>query len=155
MLPKRFTVRVYGILVNERGEVLLSQEQIEKFPFTKFPGGGLEFGEGPEDCVVREFEEETGLKVFCNRHIYTSGFYIKSAIDPEEQVIGIYYEVKPLDDEYSLDKLEFREKTQDFRGKRNIINLTWANLHVNVQTILTFEMDKVALSEYKNSLLKT
>ncbi|RYD76737.1 MAG: NUDIX hydrolase, partial [Sphingobacteriales bacterium] len=97
MLPSRFTVRVYGILRNERDEVLLSQEQVEKFPFTKFPGGGLEFGEGPEDCVVREFEEETGLKVFCSKHIYTSGFYIQSALDLEEQVIGIYYEVKLLD----------------------------------------------------------
>jgi len=27
------------------------------------PGGGLDFGEDPEDAVIREFKEETGLIV--------------------------------------------------------------------------------------------
>lgn len=30
------------------------------------PGGGLDFGEDPEDAVVREFKEETGLLVKVN-----------------------------------------------------------------------------------------
>ena len=154
MLPIRFTVRVYGILRNTHGEILLSQEQIDKFPFTKFPGGGLEFGEGPEDCVVREFEEETGLEVFCGKHIYTSGFYIKSAIDPQEQVIGIYYEVKPADENFNLETLDLGEKENDFRGKTNRIRHMWQNPKISVEDILTFELDKVALAEYKNSLLK-
>ncbi len=151
MLPSRFTVRVYGILKNKRGEILLSQEQIDNFPFTKFPGGGLEFGEGPEDCVVREFEEETGLKVICGQHIYTSGFYIKSAIDPQEQVIGIYYEVKPADKNFDPDNLTLDEKTSDFKGKTNRIRHIWQSPKIPVEDILTFEMDRVALVEYKKS----
>jgi 8-oxo-dGTP pyrophosphatase MutT (NUDIX family) len=52
------TVRVYGILLNERKEVLVSDELIRGNYFTKFPGGGLEFGEGTRACLQREFQEE-------------------------------------------------------------------------------------------------
>ena len=59
----RFTIRVYGILLNERQEVLLSDESYMGYRFTKFPGGGLEYGEGTVDCLKREIREETGLEV--------------------------------------------------------------------------------------------
>nr|MCU0376467.1 NUDIX domain-containing protein [Chitinophagaceae bacterium] len=58
-----FNVRVYGILINEQGELLVADEKIRGGYYTKFPGGGLEFGEGTRDCLVREFQEELGLKV--------------------------------------------------------------------------------------------
>jgi ADP-ribose pyrophosphatase YjhB (NUDIX family) len=32
-------------------------------PLWWLPGGGIEFGEAPEDTLVREFFEETGLRV--------------------------------------------------------------------------------------------
>jgi 8-oxo-dGTP diphosphatase len=149
MLPKRFTVRCYGILQNSKGELLYTIEKINDQDFTKFPGGGLEFGEGPEDCVVREFEEETGLKVFCSRHIYTSGFFVQSAFDAEEQVIGIYYKVKPLDENILFDKILLKEKKQDFRGNQNIIKPIWISAKTPADEIHTFELDKVALAEFK------
>jgi 8-oxo-dGTP diphosphatase len=33
------------------------------------PGGGVDFGETPEEAIVREFMEETGLKVVVKRHV--------------------------------------------------------------------------------------
>jgi ADP-ribose pyrophosphatase YjhB (NUDIX family) len=89
-----FNVRVYGLLFDE-GEkrVLLSSELVQGERVTKFPGGGLEFGEGPEDCVVREFLEETGHQVTVLEHFYTTAFFQPSAFDPNEQVISIYYRV--------------------------------------------------------------
>ena len=41
-----FNVRVYGLLINNQNEVLVSDEQEYGMRFTKFPGGGLEYGEG-------------------------------------------------------------------------------------------------------------
>ena len=57
-----FNIRVYGILINDKKQVLVSDEFIRGSYYTKFPGGGLEFGEGTRDCLKREFKEEMNLK---------------------------------------------------------------------------------------------
>ena len=58
----KFNLRVYGILINKNNEVLLSSELRFEKPMIKFPGGGLEFGEGLVDCLKREFQEECGIE---------------------------------------------------------------------------------------------
>ena len=70
-----FNVRVYGILLNENRQVLVSDEFIRGNYYTKFPGGGLEFGEGTRDCLKREFMEEMNLLVSVNEHIYTTDYF--------------------------------------------------------------------------------
>jgi len=92
-----FNIRVYGILINEQKQVLLSDEFIRGNYYTKFPGGGLEVGEGTRDCLKREFKEEMNLNVEIGDHIYTTDFYQKSAFNPEHQIISIYYFVKALE----------------------------------------------------------
>lgn len=92
-----FNIRVYGILINEQKQVLLSDEFIRGNYYTKFPGGGLEVGEGTRDCLKREFKEEMNLNVEIGDHIYTTDFYQKSAFNPEHQIVSIYYYVKALE----------------------------------------------------------
>jgi 8-oxo-dGTP diphosphatase len=92
-----FNIRVYGILINEANQVLVSDEYIRGAYFTKFPGGGLEFGEGTRDCLKREFMEEMNLNVAIGDHIYTTDFYQMSAFNPAHQIISIYYYVKALE----------------------------------------------------------
>ena len=91
------TLRVYGILINEQRQVLVSDEFIRGSYFTKFPGGGLEFGEGTRDCLKREFMEEMKLKVEVGDHIYTTDFYQPSAFREGQQIISIYYFAKALE----------------------------------------------------------
>ena len=93
-----FNIRVYGILINEEKQVLASDEFIRGNYYTKFPGGGLEFGEGTRDCLVREFMEEMDLKVSVGEHIFTTDFYQRSAFNPAHQIISIYYHVKALEE---------------------------------------------------------
>jgi ADP-ribose pyrophosphatase YjhB (NUDIX family) len=93
----RFNIRVYGILINERREVLVSDEIIRGNYFTKFPGGGLEYGEGTRDCLRREFMEEMNLAVEVGEHLYTTDFFQHSAFHPDHQIISIYYLVKALE----------------------------------------------------------
>lgn len=92
-----FNVRVYGILLDEDNRVLVSDEFIRGGQYTKFPGGGLEFGEGTRDCLKREFKEEMDLEVRVGDHIYTTDFFQLSAFDPTHQIIAIYYYAHALE----------------------------------------------------------
>ena len=93
-----FNIRVYGILRNKKGDILVSDEFIRGNQYTKFPGGGLEFGEGTRDCLRREFLEEMDLKVLVTDHIYTTDFFQMSAFNPEHQIVSIYYRVEALEE---------------------------------------------------------
>ena len=123
-----FSIRVYGILINEKKQVLVSDEFIRGSYYTKFPGGGLEFGEGTRDCLKREFKEEMDLEVRVTDHLYTTDFFQMSAFNPEHQIISIYYFVealepirvplrlKPFDfDEQQLKVYAEKRETETFR----------------------------------------
>lgn len=92
-----FNLRVYGILRGSNNEILVSDEFIRGGYYTKFPGGGLEFGEGTRDCLKREFMEEMNLRVEITEHIYTTDFFQLSAFNPGHQIISIYYFAIPLE----------------------------------------------------------
>ena len=110
---KRFNIRVYGIWINDRQQILVSDERIGDFKFTKFPGGGLEFGEGIKDCLIREWKEELNIDIEVGNHIYTTDFFQLSAFDQTSQIISIYYNVRPMDAKPLID---LREKVFDFHG---------------------------------------
>ncbi len=105
-----FNIRVYGILINDKRQILLSDEFIRGEYYTKFPGGGLEFGEGTRDCLAREFREEMNLEIKVGDHIYTTDYFQVSAFNPRHQILSIYYYV------YALEEIRFvlRKKPFDF-----------------------------------------
>lgn len=58
---------------------------------TKFPGGGLEKGEGIANCLVREFMEELNIQVSVGDFFYVNDFLQLSAFNPNHQLISFYY----------------------------------------------------------------
>lgn len=95
MKINHFNLRVYGIYINDKKEVLVSDEYRLGTYMTKFPGGGLEFGEGTLDCLRREIREELGQEPFQLEHFYTTEFFQPSwLVDPPAQLISIYYLMK-------------------------------------------------------------
>lgn len=96
-----FNVRVYGILINSNNEILLSDESYGNMSFTKFPGGGLEFGEGTIAGLKREFMEEMGAAIEVIGHFYTTDFFQVSVFNAQHQVISIYYTVKFIERNFS------------------------------------------------------
>lgn len=91
-----FNVRVYGLYI-EYGNILVSDEKIKGQNITKFPGGGLEDGEGTHDCLKREWIEELQQKIEIKEHFYSTDFYQKSGFGDGSQIISIYYYVQPLE----------------------------------------------------------
>ncbi len=90
MENKRFTVRAYALLICA-GDVLVSDEYIFGRYITKFPGGGLEWGEGLKEGLSREISEELGIEIKEWQHFYTTDFFVQSAFSENVQVISVYY----------------------------------------------------------------
>lgn len=150
---EKFNIRVYGILLNEQKQLLVSDEFIRGKYYTKFPGGGLEFGEGTRDCLKREFIEELNLKVEVLEHLYTTDFYQESAFRPGDQIISIYYQVKPLETiavrlsdvafDFDAEQMSRYEKNNEVETFRFI---DWKNLS---QETVTLPIDKVVVQLVK------
>ncbi len=145
-----FNVRVYGLLINDRDQILLSDEEEYGFRFSKFPGGGLDFGEGLIDALKREFVEECDTEVEVMEHFYTTDFFIKSVFD-DSQVISVYYMVKPLAELM----LNFKEKIFDFDGEGDILQaFRWKNISDLDLEDVTFPTDRKVIELLKEKWLK-
>jgi 8-oxo-dGTP diphosphatase len=141
-----FNVRVYGLLINTENEVLLSDEYEYEQNFTKFPGGGLELGEGLIDALKREFMEECNAEVEITGHFYTTDFYEKSSFN-ESQVISIYYLVKAL---HPL-QLPFKTKVFDF-DEDSAQSFRWVKINALVEEDVTFKTDQTVVKLLKNAI---
>ncbi len=108
-MDKRFNIRVYGIWIHD-GRVLVNDELIRGQHVIKFPGGGMDWGEGTIDCLKREWKEELNIDIEVISHFYTTDFFQPSAYD-NSQVISIYYLVKGEVPEVFINLME-NERTQ-------------------------------------------
>lgn len=134
-----FNVRVYGLLVNDKKEVLVADELIHGREITKFPGGGLEFGEGTLDAIKREMIEEANTQVEVIRHFYTTDFFQVSAFNNKSQVISIYYLIKAI----SPLNIQITNKIFDFKERvENAISFRWISLEGISEEDFTFPIDK-------------
>lgn len=148
------TLRVYGILINDEKEVLVSDEFIRGNMYTKFPGGGLEFGEGTRDCLAREFMEEMNLKVEIGEHLYTTDFFQISAFNTSQQIVSIYYKVRAAEPI----RVPLRDKPFDFDEQQMAIyhqkgeTETFRMIHLDQfsQDSVSLPIDKVVAEMIKN-----
>jgi 8-oxo-dGTP diphosphatase len=133
-----FNVRVYGLLINNNHEILVSDEYEYKMNFTKFPGGGLEHGEGLIDGLKREFMEECNAWVEVTGHFYTTDFFVKSAFN-NSQIISVYYLVKPVGEL----NLNFKTKPFDFDSEGEVLQaFRWIKLSDLRPEEFTFPIDQ-------------
>lgn len=138
MQLNKFNLRVYGILINNKNNVLVCDEFIKGKIITKFPGGGLEFGEGTIDCLKREFIEETGTPIEVIKHFYTTDFFVLSAYNPSHQIISIYYLVKSMGDL----QVPVESHSHVNLSNENPISFRWVSLENINPDIFTLPIDK-------------
>jgi 8-oxo-dGTP diphosphatase len=143
-----FNVRVYGLLINDSNQILISDEQEYGMQFSQFPGGGLEYGEGLIDGLKREFIEECNAEVDVISHFYTTDFFVKSAFN-DTQVISVYYKVKNV----SPLNLAFKTLRFDFDGEGDgLQSFRWINLTDLAEDDVTFPSNKHVVKLLKENI---
>lgn len=137
---ERLNCRVYAIVMN-KGKILVLKEGYAGEILFKFPGGGLELGEGLKDTLIREFKEELNLKVENISHLYTQDFFLQSRFRKNEQLLTIYYEVtcSNLHEIKALDK--------------GIQEILWIPLQEISDDLLPLPVDKIVLKLLREKYL--
>jgi 8-oxo-dGTP diphosphatase len=132
------SIRVYGLLINADDEILISDEKEYGMLFSKFPGGGLEYGEGTIDGLKREFMEECDAEIEVLSHFYTTDFFLKSAFN-DAQIVSIYYMVRntsPLD-------LNIKQAPFDFDEEGEVLQaFRWVKISELKVEDITFPIDQ-------------
>ncbi|MFW6352730.1 MAG: NUDIX domain-containing protein [Bacteroidota bacterium] len=146
---EKFNIRVYGIVI-EGDQILLTDEFRMGIKMTKFPGGGLEFGEGTRDCLKREFQEEINQEVQVKEHFYTTDYFQPTFLLSEpQQLLSIYYLVKVPHPE----KIITTSKEFDFQQlKEGEQTFRWVPIQTTDPEKLTFPIDKLVFKKIKQTL---
>ncbi len=142
---KQFNLRVYGILINSKNEVLVSDEKYKGIEFTKFPGGGLEWGEGTIECLKREFVEELNLEIQVDSILYLADFFQVSDFNDKDQLISIYYKI-------SCENTDNIEVSNSEIHTERLEHHRWISLNDLSEENMYFPIDKKVVSILKESI---
>lgn len=95
----RFHITVKGIVVFKQKVLLMKRirPSSDGLGYWELPGGGLEYGETPNEALKRELKEETGLTIDVVKPAYTF-----TKIRKDYQTVGIGYLASTDDDHVSI-----------------------------------------------------
>lgn len=143
-----FNLRVYGIFTNPDQELLITDEFRLGMFMTKFPGGGLQFGEGTIDCLKREFKEELNLEITNIRHFYTTDFFQPTiGLNEQMQLINIYYTIDIPD----WKSIKTTHKSFDFPDiNEGVQGFWWIKFTELTPEIFTFPIDQEVAKIIRN-----
>jgi 8-oxo-dGTP diphosphatase len=143
-----FNVRVYALIV-KNNRLLISEEQHGAFFLRKFPGGGLQFGEGVLQALHRELKEELDADVDSASLLCITEDFVVSFLNNQQQVIGVHYLVD-LKQDYSD---EFFNNNH-LELENGHIQFKWVLIDSLVAEDFTSPVDKSAFKKLKQYLLE-
>ena len=95
MAQKQITI-VAALIKNARGEILIDRRNQPDIPEEhnkwEFVGGTIKFGESPEDALIREVKEESGLEIEIVRLLPGIVNQLWLNQEPQRQIIILTYE---------------------------------------------------------------
>ncbi len=137
-LINRFNIRVYGLYVKDL-HLLVTDEIRKGLKMTKLPGGGLEYGEGISECLVREWKEELGVEIEVGDIFFVNPFLQISAFDRHEQVVSMYFWVEPL----NALNIVLKENAMDFDHEEEGQQIfRWVSIRELKPSAFTFPIDQ-------------
>ena len=134
---QNFVLRVYGVAIHENKVLVVDEYWFETY-MTKFSGGGMEFGEGTIDCLMRECMEELGQEVEVLKHLYTTDYFQPTIFIPNKQLVSIYYLIRLSDP----DKLKTTQIRNDFEPKEGNMAFRWIELDKLTPEEFSFPVDR-------------
>jgi 8-oxo-dGTP pyrophosphatase MutT (NUDIX family) len=147
-LTPLFNIRVYALVV-KNNRLLISEEQHGGFFLRKFPGGGLQFGEGVLQALHRELKEELDADVDSASLLCVTEDFVVSFLNNKQQVIGVHYLVD-LKQDYSDDFL----KNNHLELENGHIQFKWVLIDSLTAEDFTSTVDKSAFEKLKQYLLE-
>ncbi len=145
MPVNQFNIRVYGLLIDS-GRVLVTDEFRLGIFMTKFPGGGLQFGEGTIDCLKREFMEEMNMPIEGIVHYYTTDFFQSTTLLPSDmQLFSIYYLVQ-AQKPYPFITTAIRNDIPSVDGSQSF---RWVDVNDLNPAEFTFPIDQYLVRKFK------
>lgn len=140
----RFNLRAYGIVINDKREVLVSHECRGGYEFNKFPGGGVELGEGILDALHREFNEELNAVIETATFFCVNEYFQASIFKSSDQVISFYYRV-------TLDTTTIKTGVSNLPlGSTEVGDyerVSWVPISQDLQSLMTFPIDKMVVTK--------
>lgn len=111
MKPVPVRIGAYGVLVRDQ-QILLCHTISGPRTILNFPGGAIERSETAEQCVIREFYEETGLDVSILLHLHSTGDHFMNPDFPLTRMQAHYFLVN------APATLEIATNSSDVTGTR-------------------------------------
>ncbi len=143
----RFNVRVYGMILDAEGErVLICNERFADGSCAqKFPGGGVELGEGVMDAWWRECQEELGCQPVMKsaQLFHTSASFVRSAFRRDDQLIALYYTFQLQSNE----GVSWTEEPTVSPGGESNVKVSWKRINALDFTTFRFPSDQSAVRE--------
>lgn len=144
----KFMIWVYALIIHS-DFILVCDENYDGVLMTKFPGGGVEYGEGIKEALYREIDEELQAEITKASHFYTTDFFQASAFHPNTQLISIYYFVtlknaSAIPAEVSI--------LPNYPENKRRSNFRWVPLHQLSPDRFTFPIDKHVVQLLKTQL---
>lgn len=132
----KFNARCYAVIRSSQDRVLVMMERWKGVDLNKFPGGGLELGEGLLECIYREIDEEFERNEHLNyKHLHTPTGCFSSRFKPQEQLLLNYFTNRENAEETNWELIP---------NDPNLLGIKWLELKAENAEWLTLESDKEA-----------